>query len=61
MRNPDEELESRTLRRDYPPSHLIRVNDAARRSRQTRFAALLRHVDVVAGSAGIDPRASIAW
>jgi hypothetical protein len=48
VRNPDEELENRTLGRDYPLSHLIRVNQAARRSRQARFPALLHHVDVEA-------------
>ena len=30
------------------PVHLLRVNDATRRSRQTRFTALLHHVDVEA-------------
>lgn len=32
------------------PRHelLVRVNDAARRSRQTRFTALLHHIDVAA-------------
>ena len=30
------------------PANLNRVNEAARRSRQTRFTALLHHVDVVA-------------
>ena len=43
VRNPDEELESRTQGRDSLRDHLIRVNDAAGRSRQTRFTALLHH------------------
>ena len=48
MRNPDEKLGDRTQGRTYLPDHLIRVNDAAKRSRQTRFTALLHHVDVEA-------------
>src|SRR5215470_14397495 len=48
VRNPDEASEDRTQGRDYLPDHLIRVNDAAARSRQTRFTALLHHVDVEA-------------
>ena len=48
VRNPDEKLEDRTQGRAYLPDHLIRVNDAAKRSRQTRFTALLHHVDVEA-------------
>src|SRR5215467_14723221 len=46
VRNPDEELEIRTQGRKYLPDHLVRVNDAAGRSRQTRFTALLHQVDV---------------
>jgi len=45
VRNPDEKLGDRTQGRTYLPDHLIRVNDAAKRSRQTRFTALLHHVD----------------
>ena len=48
MRSPDEKLGDRTQGRTYLPDHLIRVNDAAKRSRQTRFTALLHHVDVEA-------------
>jgi RNA-directed DNA polymerase len=48
VRNPDEKLGDRTQGRTYLPDHLIRVNDAAKRSRQTRFTALLHHVDVEA-------------
>ncbi len=48
MRNPDERLGGRTQGRTDLPDHLARVNDAAARSRQTRFTALLHHVDVEA-------------
>ena len=48
MRNPDERLGGRTQGRTDLPDHLARVNDAATRSRQTRFTALLHHVDVEA-------------
>jgi hypothetical protein len=48
VRNPDEKLGDRTQGRTYLPDHLIRVNDAAKRSRQTRFTALLHHIDVEA-------------
>jgi RNA-directed DNA polymerase len=48
LRNLDEKLGDRTLGRAYLPDHLIRVNDAAQRSRETRFTALLLHVDVEA-------------
>jgi RNA-directed DNA polymerase len=48
VRNPDKKLGDRTQGRIYLPDHLIRVNDAAKRSRQIRFAALLHHVDVEA-------------
>jgi group II intron reverse transcriptase/maturase len=45
VRNPDEKLGDRTQGRTYLPDHLIRVNEAAKRSRQVRFTALLHHVD----------------
>ena len=48
MRNRDEKPGARTRGRTYPPDHLVRVNDAAKRSRQTRFTALLHHVDIEA-------------
>ena len=48
MRSQDETREDRTQGRAYLPDHLVRVNDAAKRSRQTRFTALLHHVDVEA-------------
>jgi RNA-directed DNA polymerase len=48
VRNPDEKLGDRTQGRTYLPDHLIRVNDAAKRSCQTRFTALLHHIDVEA-------------
>jgi len=44
----DERPEDRTQGRINLPDHLVRVNDAARRSRQIRFTALLHHVDVEA-------------
>src|ERR1700745_100669 len=43
-----EEAEDRTRSRSTLPANLARVNDAAKRSRQTRFTALLHHVDVEA-------------
>jgi RNA-directed DNA polymerase len=43
-----EEAEDRTRSRSILPARLARVNDAAKRSRQTRFTALLHHVDVEA-------------
>jgi len=43
-----EEAEDRTPSRSILPARLARVNDAAKRSRQTRFTALLHHVDVEA-------------
>jgi RNA-directed DNA polymerase len=46
MGNPGEERQSRTQGRSSLPANLVRVNDAAKRSRQTRFTALLHHVDV---------------
>ena len=48
VRSQDEKREDRTQGRAYLPDHLVRVNDAAKRSRQTRFTALLHHVDVEA-------------
>ena len=44
--NLGEVLQSRTQGRSSLPANLARVNDAAKRSRQTRFTALLHHVDV---------------
>ena len=44
----DERPGDRTQGRINLPDHLVRVNDAARRSRQIRFTALLHHVDVEA-------------
>lgn len=43
---PGEEAQNRTLGRSTLPANLARVNDAAKRSRQTRFTALLHHVNV---------------
>ena len=43
-----EQAEVRTQGRVAFPAGLARVNDAAQRSRQTRFTALLHHVDVEA-------------
>jgi RNA-directed DNA polymerase len=43
-----EEARDRTQSRVALPSHLARVNAAARRAVQTRFTALLHHVDVEA-------------
>jgi len=48
VRSQDEKREDRTQGRAYLPDHLLRVKDAAKRSRQTRFMALLHHVDVEA-------------
>ena len=48
MRSPDGKLGDRTQGRTYLPEHLIRVNGAAKRPGQTRFTALLHHVDVKA-------------
>ena len=47
-RSPVERARVRTQGRVAWPAHLGRVNEAARQSRQTRFTALLHHVDVVA-------------
>ena len=41
-----EEARDRTQGRTNLSAKLARVNDAAKRSRQTRFTALLHHVDV---------------
>lgn len=43
---PGERGQVRTQSRGALPANLVRVNEAARRSRQTRFTALLHHVDV---------------
>ena len=43
-----EQAKGRTLRWQPLLPNLRRVNDAARRSGQTRFTALLHHVDVAA-------------
>ena len=45
---PGEEARGRTQRRGPLPAGLVRVNAAARRSRHTRFTALLHHVDEAA-------------
>lgn len=45
---PDETRRGRTQGRTRPLAGLLRVNEAAKRSRQTRFTALLHHVDVEA-------------
>ena len=44
-RNTGESASDRTQGRGSLPANLSRVNEAARRSRQTRFTALLHHVD----------------
>lgn len=46
--NPSESRSVRTQSRVTRPSNLERVNEVATRSRQTRFTALLHHVDVEA-------------
>jgi hypothetical protein len=48
MGNSGEQARDRTQSRVIPPVNLTRVNEAAKRSRQTRFTALLHHVDVAA-------------
>src|SRR5271156_3056598 len=64
-RNPSEKGRDRTQSRVALPSNLARVNAAARAAVQTRFTALLHHVDIAAlerafrrqkrqASAGID-------
>jgi RNA-directed DNA polymerase len=45
VRNPGETAKSRTQGRRILPAKLARVNEAARGTRQTRFTALLHHVD----------------
>jgi RNA-directed DNA polymerase len=45
-RTPQEAAKGQTLRWQPLQRHLLRVNAAARRSGQTRFTALLHHVDV---------------
>ncbi len=47
-RSPVERARVRTQGRVAWPAHLGRVNEAARQSRQTRFTALLHHVNVAA-------------
>ncbi len=47
-RNPGEEARVRTQSRVALPSNLARVNAAARTAVQTRFTALLHHVDIAA-------------
>ena len=46
--NPQEPAKGQTQRWQPLLPHLLRVNAAARRSGQTRFTALLHHVDVEA-------------
>jgi hypothetical protein len=46
--DPNEEARDRTQGRGSLPAGLARVNVAARQSRQTRFTALLHHVDEAA-------------
>ncbi len=48
MGNSGEQARDRTQSRVILSANLTRVNEAAKRSRQTRFAALLHHVDVAA-------------
>lgn len=48
MGNSGEQARDRTQSRVILPANLTKVNEAAKRSRQTRFAALLHHVDVAA-------------
>jgi hypothetical protein len=63
--NPDRKAEVRAQGRVALPANLARVNEAARRGRQTRFTALLHHIGMAAlkrpfqrqrknASAGID-------
>jgi hypothetical protein len=47
-RTSDEERRVQTQSWKPLLANLVRVNDAAQRSRQTRFTALLHHVDVEA-------------
>ena len=46
--SPGEKAEVRTQGRVASPANLARVNEAARRSRQARFTALLHHIDMEA-------------
>jgi RNA-directed DNA polymerase len=55
-----EQAKGRTLRWQPLLPNLRRVNDAARHSGQTRFTALLHHVDVAAWCAAIRMRTRIA-
>jgi retron-type reverse transcriptase len=48
MGNSGEQARDRTQSRVILSANLTRVNEAAKRSRQTRFTALLHHVDVAA-------------
>src|SRR5258708_13920536 len=48
MGNSGEQARDRTQSRVILSANLTRVNDAAKGSRQTRFTALLHHVDVAA-------------
>src|SRR5260370_38750704 len=48
MGNSGEQARDRTQSRIILSANLTRVNEAAKRSRQTRFTALLHHVDVAA-------------
>ena len=43
---PDRKAEVRTQGRAALPANLARVNETARRGRQTRFTALMHHIDV---------------
>ena len=43
---PGRKAEVRTQGRAALPANLVRVNEAARRERQTRFTTLLHHIDV---------------
>jgi len=45
---PNERGGSRTQGRNNLPSNLVRVNEAARKSRRTQFTALMHHVDLEA-------------
>jgi group II intron reverse transcriptase/maturase len=47
-KNPNQIAEVRTQSRGTLPLNLIRVNEAARKEKKTRFTALLHHVDVAA-------------
>src|SRR5215831_13663759 len=45
---PRESAKGRTQSRGALPSNLVRVNEAARRDKRTRFTSLLHHVNVAA-------------